>query len=206
MVGYRERLADVRLAPELGEILSLEHIPVTVQHRPLAVLGQILERVHIIRAVVHQRLVVIHIRLNKDVVFRLLGLFVFAVDEQPLEPGMTDAAGVAGEVHPRREVLRHQAGRTVGFRHSGKHVLWELRTLLQKDNVIRLTLILEQVAVMPAVAELKPCPVGKDKRLVCAVVLGNAVQLTHRGQQMVFFQFGVRPAHEKHLNAVIAQA
>ena len=119
---------------------------------------------------------------------------------------MTDAAGVAGEVHPRREVLCHQTRRTVGFRHRGKHVLRELRTLLQKDNVIRLTLILEQVAVMPAVAELEPRPVRKDKRLVRAVVLGNAVQFAHRGQQMVFFQFRVRPAHEKHLNAVIPQA
>ena len=76
-----ERLADMRLAPELGEILSLEYIPVTVQHRPLAVFRQILERAHIIRAVVHQRLVVVHIRLNKDVVFRLLGLFVLPVDK-----------------------------------------------------------------------------------------------------------------------------
>lgn len=59
---------------------------------------------------------------------------------------------------------------------------------------------------MPAVAELEPRPVGKDKRLVRAVVLGNAVQFAHRGQQMVFFQFRVRPAHKKHLNAVIAQA
>ena len=31
VVGYRERLADVRLAPELGEILSLENVPVAVQ-------------------------------------------------------------------------------------------------------------------------------------------------------------------------------
>ena len=77
----RKSLTDVRLAPELREILSLENIPVTVQHRPLAVFGQILERVHIIRAVVHQRLVVVHIRLNKDVVFRLLGLFVLPVDK-----------------------------------------------------------------------------------------------------------------------------
>ena len=119
---------------------------------------------------------------------------------------MTDAARVAGKVHPRREVFRHQAGRTVGFRHGGKHILRKLCALLQKDNVIRLTLILQQVAVMPAVTELEPRPVGKDKRLVRAVVLRNAVQLTHRRQQVVFFQLRVRSSHEKHLNAVIAQA
>ena len=44
-----ERLADMRLAPELGEILSLEHIPVSEKHRPLAVLGQIFERLNIVR-------------------------------------------------------------------------------------------------------------------------------------------------------------
>ena len=101
VVGYRERLADVRLAPELGEILSLEYVPIAVQHGPLAVLGQILKRVHIIRAVVHQRLVVINIRLNKDVVFRLLGLFVFAVDEQPLNEVYLGIDGaVAAELVP----------------------------------------------------------------------------------------------------------
>ena len=93
----------------------------------------------------HQPLVVVDVGLDKDVILGPLGVLVVAVYKKPLEPGVPHAAGVAREIHPRWEVLGHQTGRTVGFRHGGKHDLRELRALLEENDVIRLTLILQEV-------------------------------------------------------------
>ena len=100
---------------EFGEECALEGVPITVKHRIAPCFGKIKQGVDVFGIVLHNEFVVENQTLDEKIVAFLFVALKITVDEPPLHPFVSHAAGVAGEIHPRRKLLFHKAARTVAF-------------------------------------------------------------------------------------------
>ncbi|MPM31070.1 hypothetical protein SDC9_77623 [bioreactor metagenome] len=138
--GDREGLTGVHSAFEFAEELPRQRVPVAVPVRGPNVLGQQVQKGDIIGPLSDGKCgVVVHRRRNEEVVVRVLfRKVVLPGDEEPFHPGVSDTAGVAGQVHAFGDsVCSPQAGPQ-----RAEFILGEVGGLVDEDPVVFLSLIL----------------------------------------------------------------
>ena len=106
---------------------------------------------------------------------------------------MTNAAGVAGIIHPRREVI---SDTTVTSRDEKSLAVREVRGFLQSDHVIFLALKLVHILLGIAVAKLDERAIWELEHLLALNVFRNAVEIVEQREDMVPFQFSKRAAEK----------
>ena len=147
---------------------------------------------HVAGIVFHYVAVVEHKRFYKKVILRLLAPAEAPVDKPPFHPLVSDSAGIAGEIHPRREPRFHISGGAVAVGKRQKLELGEMRRLFHSDHLVSLPLILQNVAFAVAVAQLYPRPVFKPEFLFTGGIMRDPFQQFLHRQQMVFPQLRKR--------------
>ena len=203
------RRGEIGREAEVLEELSLEDVPAPVAPGLPELGRQGFEPAHIVRISLHQRVVVGDEGLDEAVLVGVLARAEAPVDEEALDPAVPLAAGIAGEVHALGEV--------VDAAHAGAQALHLLLGLLgrlvDEQHVHLAALKAQGVALVFQIAEEDAAPVGEGDGLLSLVVDGDAfllrpVAAEHpaQGQDMVFAQLRVGPAHDHHLDARVAQA
>ena len=98
--GNFSRADHMEILRELREELPFEHIPAAVQPGLAQTCGQAFELVNIIRVACKKNRIVVHLCRDKAIVLGALSFAVFPVDKEPLDPGVSQASGIAGQVDP----------------------------------------------------------------------------------------------------------
>ena len=197
----------LRVVPPFGEHLPLKHIPAAVQPGFAHPVRQCLQIAQVSGVLFHQHGVVVHLRLDKRILRRVLVLRKLPVHKQPFHPGVPLPTGVAGQIHPLGVVVR--AAQTCPD--NAKLVLAQLGGFLQKNHIVLYALVLQQVAVAVTVPKHNPAAVVKPHLVVLPVVphRSGAVQrrkLLLHGQNNVFAQLRKRLAHHQHPQPRVPQA
>ena len=156
--------------------------------------GQVFERLQVIRVVPEKHRIVGHACRNEHVVLRTLAVAVVAVDEQPLDPRVPHAAGVARIVRARREVAPHRA---VAGQEELHLRLGKVRRLLESDHVVLLPLILKHVRLAVAVSELDAAAVRKQECALRRLIRHRAGKLPLQRKNVVLVQFRQRAAQQQ---------
>ena len=169
----RARLADLLRGVEFREELTLENVPATLEPGLPQAVGQAFELLDVLGEGFGQCAVVVDPGGNEKVVLGALAVAEESVDKKPLDPSVTDAAGVAGQVDPLwKAVDAAQAG----LEHR-KVVFAELGGLVDGDHVVFLTLITQSVPPRGAVAEIYPAFVWEKDATLGLAVGHKAVKL-----------------------------
>ena len=135
-------------------------------------------------------------RLDERVVLRLFAFLKNAVNEQPLEISMALTARIERVVGALRESVC-TAHRCVD---GVQPLLFELRGLVDEYHVVFCSLILQNVAVVRAVAELDRGAVAECQELFVLCIPRDAVQLLPELVDVVVEQLRIRPAHNEDLD------
>ena len=190
-----------RVVAEFLEDLTLIDSPIAVEMRSALVCRQRLQLLDVVRICIHQHLVVADGRLNEDIVIRVFAVAEIAVDEDAFNVFVTDSARIHRVVASRLEVCARGTKRC-----ADEHdpLFRELCCLLEDDEVKLLSLILQQVALVVAVAHHQTAAVGEEECPLIAVVLGVAEELRSEWDDMVIAQLGHCTAQQKPFKAAVA--
>ena len=156
MLRYFERSRHVPSTQHFGEVVPADAVPVAVTvsaPKLLRHLGQVLQ---VQGRGLEQEGVVLRLCEDEGIIVRILVLFgvraslEVPVDEEPLDPGMTYAAGVVRQVHPLRNVVH--ASQTAAEEVEG--ALRELRRLVYENPVVFKAVVLVEALFSAPMAEL----------------------------------------------------
>ena len=199
-VWYLDGVYHMDIVTPLGKILACKHIPVAIQPCPAHILRQRLQHPYIFWVLIHQDRVVIHLCGYKLVVIGVFRCRVVTVYKQALDPRMADSAGVACQVHPMRKIV----GATVTGHKAVIHILRKLRSLIDKNYVVLLPLILQHIGLCGAVSKTDPTAVWEYHGLF-RVPIGCYIGFQHLSQlqHMVLPQISICPAQDQYLDAAI---
>ena len=202
---WRERLdhmgvlpcpVSLRVVDKVLEELALVNVPPALQPCLPELFRQLLQRLDVLRLRLHERLVVGHKRLDERVVLRLFAFLKNSVNEQPLEISVALTARIERVVGALRESVC-TADRCVD---GVQPLLFELRGLVDEYHVVFRALILQNVAVVRAVAELDRGAVAECQELFVLCIPRDAVQLLPELVDVVVEQLRIRPAHNEDLD------
>ena len=194
--------ADVPRFVEFGEELPFENVPFTVKPSLTKSRRQSFEPAHIVGIGAGENSVVEDGRGDEGVIVGILAAAVFAVDEEPLYPSVTDSAGVAGEIHTPRAVP--SASQT--SLEDGKLIFAQLRCFVEGYYVVFLPLIAKGVALGGGVAEGNGASVFKAECAVALAVGEDLTVLCEQRIQMVRAQLGESSAHKQAAKSGVSQA
>ena len=193
---------DMHVPVPLAEILACEHVPGAVEPGLSQLIWQGLEHVYVLGVLFHQHGVVRDLGLDKLVVVRALVASILSVNKEPFHPGMANSAGVAGEVHALGEVVCAAQAALEGLELEFR----ELSSLVDKDDVELLALVLEHVPLRRAVAEADVRAVREDKALLLLLPPGYVPQLHLQREYVVVAQLLKAPAHDEYLDACVSRS
>ena len=153
---------------ELGEIAAGQRIPVAKTVRRSDVLRQSIQLFDVVGRR-FQKVDIIFDRCLEECV--IIGVFIvheIAGDKQPLDPLMTDAAGVRRHVHP----LRERRSATAASRNAAELLFCKLCRLFNEDPVVFLALVFAAgcCAVAFHIAKLHRRAIVKTQHVMCGVV------------------------------------
>ena len=195
-----------RLA-QLREVVPAERVPVAVPVGPAQALRHGREHPQIARRGLQQRRVVLHRRGDERIVVWVLVLlrvfavlYVLPVYEQPLDPPVTNPAGVAGDVHPLWYVVH--ASQQPAEELEGPPC--KLRGLVEENPVVLLPVVLQLAGLARPVPEVDDAAVDEIDGVQRAVVGGQLrpEQLYHR-LDVVRLQLRIGLAHYQYPDARI---
>ena len=182
---------------ELLKELALVYVPPAVEPGLPELAGQLLQGPEVAGLGGHQGLIVRAQGLDKGIVLRVLVFRIAPVDEQPLEVAVARAPGIQGVIGPFGEAVDppdtgidlHQPA------------LLELSRLVGEPHIILSALVLAQVSVAGAIAEVDGAAAGKPEILVHALVFGDPRQHLLKGGNVIVEELLVGPSRNEHLDA-----
>ena len=191
-----------RVIGEFLKKLTLIHVPPAVEPALPELVGQLFQRAQIPGLTGHQRVIVRTKGLDKGIILRVFVLRKMPVNEQALKVAVSRSAGVQGIVGA--------LGKCVDAPDAGVDLdqpfLFELTGLIRKPYIVFRPLVLTQVGVAGAVAEMDGAAPGKPEELVHAPVLRHPRKHLHQRGNMVVEELLIGSSGDQHLDSRIAQA
>ena len=195
-----ERLAGVDTVHELFKIDTAQGIPVAVQVGITDIFGKQFKLLDVVRVAIHQVLVVTDRGSDEDIVVGVFAVLELPVNEEPLHPSVADTAGVTGQVHPLREIVRASDD----SRKATELSFQKLGGFFHEYHIVLLTLIAAHDcrAVSRHIAELDDRAVNEgDAVLGLVVAVDVRRQDSEDGVDDAVLHVGVFPADHKDLDA-----
>ena len=140
--------------------------------------------------------------MNKRVVLRALTLSELSVYEQTLYPCVSDASGIAGEIHSPWAVGRAAQASLEDRKAEFAHV----RCFVNGDYVVFLPLVAKNVSVAAAIAEMNFASVGERKRFFAFRILYEFSVFSQKGNNVIGAKLGKRSSDEQTAKPLVAQA
>ena len=188
-------------SPEFREKLALKLIPSPLQPGLPQPLRQVLQQLHISWVFLQQRPVVIDQSRDKQIIRRILSSSEIPVHKKPFDPLMPWSPWVAGQIHSLGVIVcASNAGRQ-----GRKLILRKVRGFIQKNRVIFLPLVLQDVSWIGAVSKFQPTAVCKHQAFFPFPIIRRSIGQPAQRKDVVFPQFGITAPQQQNPNSWITQ-